>query len=325
MDIYIVKDNLINNLCTSIIPHILDGFTSIYEDALRANPRNPLEQNKRYLMDIKNWPEHIIANETKRIVSQFKILRQVLKTINYINIKSLALIGKNSIKLDDNYVSKNTPSNEVFVHKIYINSAKECFHDDVLMNFKVTGTRQRQYKVIENVIIQFLNEIVPMMDLLSTIEDDDDTDVAENNSVLDDKEDDDPDQTITIDNTNTKTDTFEKDHSIDIMEDSVLETEMDDTDIKDDGSSYADFINKTSMDLLKTPQTKVPEESETKEKEEGITPSSTGKSQTVMLQPSFINEEKQKIQDSSKNSRPMISLREKSKKKIKEEKKNTIN
>jgi len=276
-------------------------------------------------MDVKNWPEHIIANETKRIVSQFKILRQVLKTINYINIKSLALIGKNSIKLDDNYVSKNTPSNEVFVHKIYINSAKACFHDDVLINFKVTGTRQRQYKVIENVIIQFLNEIVPMIDLLSTIEDDDDTDVAENNSVLDDKEDEDPDQTITINNTNTKTDTFEKDHSIDIMEDSVLETEMDDTDIKDDGSSYADFINKTSMDLLKTPQTKVPEESETKEKEEGITPSSTGKSQTVMLQPSFINEEKQKIQDSSKNSRPMISLREKSKKKIKEEKKNTIN
>ena len=226
MDIYIVKDNLINNLCTSIIPHILDGFTSIYEDALRANPRNPLEQNKRYLMDIKNWPEHIIANETKRIVSQFKILRQVLKTINYINIKSLALIGKNSIKLDDNYVSKNTPSNEVFVHKIYINSAKECFHDDVLMNFKVTGTRQRQYKVIENVIIQFLNEIVPMIDLLSTIEDDD-TDVAENISILDE----DPDQTITIENTNTKTETFDKDESIDIMEDSVLDTDIDDTDV----------------------------------------------------------------------------------------------
>jgi hypothetical protein len=109
------------------------------------------------------------------------------------------------------------------------------------------------------------------------------------------------------------------------MDDSVLETDMDDTDVKDDGSSYADFINKTSMDLLKT---KVPDESEAKEKEEGViqtTPSSTGKSQTVMLQPSFINEEKQKIQDSSKNSRPMISLREKSKKKIKEEKKNTIN
>ena len=321
MDIYIVKDNLINNLCTSIIPHILDGFTSIYEDALRANPRNPLEQNKRYLMDIKNWPEHIIANETKRIVSQFKILRQVLKTINYINIKSLALIGKNSIKLDDNYVSKNTPSNEVFVHKIYINSAKECFHDDVLMNFKVTGTRQRQYKVIENVIIQFLNEIVPMIDLLSTIEDDD-TDVAENISILDE----DPDQTITIENTNTKTETFDKDESIDIMEDSVLDTDIDDTDVvKDDGSSYADFVNKTSMDLLKS---KILEDSETKEKEKEepvlqTTPSSTGKSQTVMLQPSFINEEKHKIQDSSKNSRPMISLREKSKKKIKEEKKNT--
>jgi hypothetical protein len=160
-----------------------------------------------------------------------------------------------------------------------------------------------------------------MIDLLSTIEDDE-TDVAENISILDE----DPDQTITIENTNTKTETFDKDESIDIMEDSVLDTDIDDTDVvKDDGSSYADFVNKTSMDLLKS---KIVEDSETKEKEKEepvlqTTPSSTGKSQTVMLQPSFINEEKHKLQDSSKNSRPMISLREKSKKKIKEEKKNT--
>ena len=110
MDIFIVKENLINVLCSGIVPHILDGFMSIYEDALRVNSRNPFEQNKRYLRGIKTWPEHVIKTESKRIVEEFKILRKVLKTINFINIKSLALIGKNNITVDDEYISKNTPN-----------------------------------------------------------------------------------------------------------------------------------------------------------------------------------------------------------------------
>ena len=141
MDIFIVKENLINVLCSGIVPHILDGFMSIYEDALRVNSRNPFEQNKRYLLEIKTWPEHVIKTESKRIVEEFKILRKVLKTINFINIKSLALIGKNNITVDDEYISKNTPNIYSFIHKIYTNSAKDFFHDENLMNFGVSGTR----------------------------------------------------------------------------------------------------------------------------------------------------------------------------------------
>ena len=77
MDIFIVKENLINVLCSGIVPHILDGFMSIYEDALRVNPRNPFEQNKRFLLNIKTWPDHIITTEGKRIVQEFQILRKV--------------------------------------------------------------------------------------------------------------------------------------------------------------------------------------------------------------------------------------------------------
>ena len=174
MDIFIVKENLINNLCTGLIPHILDGFMSIYEDALRVNPKNTYEQNKRFLLEIKNWPQRIIATETKRIVTQFKMLRKVIKTINFINIKSLALIGKNNISVDDIYISKNTPQVDVFIHNIYINSSKEFFHDEQLMNFGISGTRARQASVIESVIKRLLNEAVPIHDLLYNIVDDTD-------------------------------------------------------------------------------------------------------------------------------------------------------
>ena len=126
------------------------------------------------------------------------------------------------------------------------------------MNFKVTGTRQRQYKVVENVIVQFLNEIVPMNDLLSTINDESDVD---DNVVQKNDDDDVVDDTITIDN--TKTEPSIKDDTISMMDDSIIETEpqtdtkllgKNDNDDDDDETKYADFVNKTSMDLLKSDQ-----------------------------------------------------------------------
>ena len=174
MYIFIVKENLIDNLCTGVTHHILDGFMSIYEDAIRVNPRNPYEQNKRFLLDIKNWPDRILQNETKRILSHFKTLRKVLKTINYINIKSLSLMGQHNIKVNDAYISQHTPSVTVFIHKIYTDSAKEFFHDEGLMNFGLSGTRSRQASVIDTVIKQILNGSVPVDDLLYNINDDTD-------------------------------------------------------------------------------------------------------------------------------------------------------
>ena len=174
MDIFIVKDNLVDSLCSSLIPHILDGFVSIYEDAIRVNNKKPQEQYKRFLLDIKSWPPKIVMTETKRILSLFKTLRKVLKTINYINIKSLALIGRHNIQVDDDYISKHTPSVDTFVHLVYMNSAKEFFHDDTLMNYSVPGTRLRQSTIVESVIKQLLHQFVPISELLHNINNDTD-------------------------------------------------------------------------------------------------------------------------------------------------------
>ena len=180
MDIFIVKDNLVDSLCSGLVPHILDGFVSIYEDSVRVNPKKPHEQYKRFLLDIKLWPPNIITAETKRIVALFKTLRKVVKTINYINIKSLSLIGRHNIHVDDDYISKHTPSVDNFIHMVYMNSAKEFFHDDSLMNYSVPGTRLRQSTIVEAVIKQLLHQFVPISELLHNINDDTDITLLDN-------------------------------------------------------------------------------------------------------------------------------------------------
>ena len=243
MDIFIVKENLINSLCSSLVPHILDGFMSIYEDAVRVNPNNSYEQNKRFLLDIKNWPEKIITTEAKRIISQFKMLRKILKTINFINIKSLALIVKNNIQVDDAYISQNTPSVVTFVHNIYVNASKEFFHDEQLMNFGMTGTRGRQGSVVETVIKRCLNECVPMHELLLNIVDE--TEDIENIQVpikietkpyiqqRDEKE----KQSIILENTRNNNTNIEED-TLDLLDDTLncIKEESDEDTSKQDKS-----------------------------------------------------------------------------------------
>ena len=71
----------------------MNGFTSIFKDAVRVNLLHVQDQVKRFLLDIQNWNEEIISNETKRILTFFPSLRKILKTINFINIRSLSLMG----------------------------------------------------------------------------------------------------------------------------------------------------------------------------------------------------------------------------------------
>lgn len=176
MDIFIIKDELTTNLCTGISPHIVDGFTSIYEDAVRHSPMRVIEQMKRFLIDIQNWNTSTIVNETRRVLGHFPTLRKVLKSINYINIKSLSLMGRHNVVIDDTYISTNTPSVRDFIHRVYMNASKEFFHDVTLMDSSNPGVRPRQILVVQGSIKQVLNESVPLTDLLFNIADDDDED-----------------------------------------------------------------------------------------------------------------------------------------------------
>ena len=152
MDIFIIKKELINNLCIGISCHIVDGFTSIFEDAVRVNPLHIQDQVKRFLLDIQNWNEEIISNETKRILTFFPSLRKILKTINFINIKSLSLMGRHKLTINDDYIASQTSNVCTFVHRVYMYASKEFFHDETLLNPSYPNTRPRQIQIIQNII-----------------------------------------------------------------------------------------------------------------------------------------------------------------------------
>lgn len=177
MDIYIIRDNLTEHLCTALAEHVVDGFASIYEDAKRLHPSDVsvLEQTRRFLLEIQSWSDKTISSETRRILGFIPSLRKILKCINYINIRSIALMKRHVLKeVDDAYVSKNTPGVKQFVHQVYVQSSREFFHDTSLLDFTLQGTRLRQNRVVRETIRKALTACIPLQDLLMKIPDDDD-------------------------------------------------------------------------------------------------------------------------------------------------------
>ena len=116
MDIFNIKKELINNLCIGISCHIVNGFTSIFKDAVRVNLLHVQDQVKRFLLNIQNWKEDIINNETKCILTFFPSLHKILKTINFINIRSMLLMGRHTLTINDDYIAAKTPNVCTFAH-----------------------------------------------------------------------------------------------------------------------------------------------------------------------------------------------------------------
>uniref|UniRef100_A0A6C0CT91 Uncharacterized protein n=1 Tax=viral metagenome TaxID=1070528 RepID=A0A6C0CT91_9ZZZZ len=185
MDIFIVKEELINNLCLGITSNIVDGFSSMMEDARKIAPSGRVkDQMKRFLIDIRDWTPDMIQRETYRIVKLFPSLRKVLKTINFINIKSLSLMGRHVVVIDDQYIATKTPSISSFIHNVYKYSAREFFHDETLFVDDMPGIRHRQSTIITSVIKQILNECVPIEDMLHTVVDDEEANFTEHTLIL---------------------------------------------------------------------------------------------------------------------------------------------
>ena len=214
-----------------------------------------------------------------------------------------------------------------------MNSAKEFFHDDALLNFTISGTRSRQSTVIESVIKQILNESVPMNDLLFNINDD--TEDSLTTVVLKDlqeevleKDEDVEDDTIVIENTRDNNQSIIKDDDLDLLESSINQSSInqsstnfldkkiheEETESAVNEHGFSELMEKTGMNLLDT-SSKMEPSNNINVAASIVSPtmnSSSGKSQTVLLQPSFVNNGKDESSSKvSKSEKKMVSLRKK--------------
>ena len=136
--------------------HMFDGVKSIYEESkmISSSRSNmPILLVFRELLEkVPIWNSEIIDSECSRIISntQCDWIDDLITAVFISHTKILTSIGPNQ---SFQKINVTIPKTSTFIHKSYINTAREIWKNPYLFNERVPGHEfQKNNKEIENII-----------------------------------------------------------------------------------------------------------------------------------------------------------------------------
>jgi hypothetical protein len=163
------RDEYIDQLKRILIPLIIQGFNSIYADALKLNEKKPLYKFQELLKEIPKWNQTILQEESKRIKRKCSYIMDIVTAIFVSNVKILASIR---LKGNNENIKVKIPTSDIFIHSIYIESAQKIFYNPYLFyhinnNFRETENNKKLVIEIVNISIdETIRQMLPFDEIL---------------------------------------------------------------------------------------------------------------------------------------------------------------
>ena len=177
------KKEYTSQLLQVLKPRIYEGFKSIYDDTVSILGKEYIEYNtqsssviksfQKALRDIPLWNQEMINREYDGILNSSKCdyFEDLIETVFITNIKILSSVQMNSN--DSIGLNVNIPSPVHFIHKCYIESAKEIYKNPyVFENSKNMTPKEKHTNIrdsltyIDNSINSAIRELLPIRDIL---------------------------------------------------------------------------------------------------------------------------------------------------------------
>ena len=157
-----------------LYPHIFDGIQSIYDESkiiYSTKTGTPILLLFRELLEkVPIWNGEIIDSECSRIINNSKCdwIDDLITAVFISHTKILTSIGPNQ---SFQKINVTIPKTSSFIHKCYINVARELWKNPYLLNENVPGHEyQRNSKEIENIIKycveNTIRHLLPIKDIL---------------------------------------------------------------------------------------------------------------------------------------------------------------
>jgi hypothetical protein len=162
-----VKQTLRENLGRVVIPHVADGFWSIYDNAKSACDRNKqpdqiLRTFQNLLTQVPKWTPETLKKEVDRIAAASKCdyMEDLLLGVFVSYIRAFASLQQ--VRSEHVDIPFTRPPIEVFIHKFYIMAARGFWSNAYL--FKTVGVTSEQQarnrRDIEVMLADILNEVI---------------------------------------------------------------------------------------------------------------------------------------------------------------------
>ena len=150
-------------LVNTLKPQMYDGIKSIYDDAkeiYKSNSSTSLLFIFRTLLEkIPEWNNELILNETDRIIECSKCdwLDELVTAVYISHTKILMSIGNSN----SNKINLTIPKLINFIHKCYINIAREIWKNPLLFSEDISGYEyQKNMNVIETIICNCIENTI---------------------------------------------------------------------------------------------------------------------------------------------------------------------
>ena len=162
------RDEYIDQLKSIITPLLIQGFNSIYQDALEISQnKKVLYKFQELLKEIPNWNQTILQAESKRVKQKCNYIMDIVTAIFVSNVKILASIR---LKGNDDNIRVKIPTSDIFIHSIYIEAAQQIFYDPYLFYHRQTNNFQEKKetvkKIIRNSVDITIRQMLPFDDIL---------------------------------------------------------------------------------------------------------------------------------------------------------------
>lgn len=162
-------------LLTILTPLIIEGFRSIFDESYKLCRDN--DETEKYLMTFQNfiaripkWNPDIIEKEKKRIIerSGCGYLEDLIICIHIIQLKLLSAmrVGKKQKKIDI-----NIPKMDDFIHKCYINVARNMYKNVYLFEVNCTPLEIQKHGreleiIVQECILNTVRDGIPVENIL---------------------------------------------------------------------------------------------------------------------------------------------------------------
>ena len=162
------RDEYIEQLKCIISPLLIQGFNSIYSDAIEiTHGKRVIYKFQELLKEIPNWNQTILQEESKRIKKKCSYIMDIVTAIFVSNVKILASIR---LKGSNENIRVKIPTSDIFIHSIYIEAAQHIFYDPFLFyhhtNRSIQENKETVRKIIRNSIDETIRQMLPFDDIL---------------------------------------------------------------------------------------------------------------------------------------------------------------
>ena len=166
------KHEYTQQLCNVIRPVVYTSLLTMYDRAVNIseNTNDILYHFQKELIKTPTWNSNIIKEETDRILSSCSYFNELITAVFLSNVKILS-----SVKLGNNNKKFQLiiPTNENFVHNVYVKVCKRVFDNPYLFSLKkynnnVTNNMTDTFDVIDDCVVHSVRDMLPIKHILES-------------------------------------------------------------------------------------------------------------------------------------------------------------